>query len=407
MIQIVITPPDGSTRTTRSIIELLRLSIPVYLTSACRSFSPARAERKDDMKNKYILVFLGFALLSSLVLAACTLTKPEEEHFEQFLSTPENREGLAQSVAPSENGEEEIRISRSVEKAGKTLSIDAVLPEMEKEAYDEIQMGFDEETMLRMVDAFAVAKYPQIEKRIFDGNYLWAIEKENGDSEFSFSCYPGFHSGNVYYDDVAHDLNGDQLDPDGSVWLPYYFTEQTPADLSFSAEEAGEKVCSLLSEYSCFSFAPWNITAKYDSRKAKGYYGVKTRTYYDGLPIYGDGIQSLDACISQEGLFYYQGTMVLKEEARRSLEQYCSFESALRQFETSLISYAIGDNVVCRGIYVGYIASRETEFSDKVTLQPAWIFECVDTQNGEHPISNVYYCSVLMENGEFATAPCY
>ena len=368
-------------------------------------FSPACAERKDGMKNKYISVLLGFALLSSLCLSACTLTKPEEE-IVQFASTPESGETLAQSVAPSENGEEEIRISRSVEKVGKTLTIDAVMPEMEKEAYDEIQMGFDEEAMLRMADAFAVAKYPQIEKRILDGNYLWGIDKENGDVEFSFSCSPGFHSGHVYYTDVLRDLNGDRLDPDGSVWLPYYFTEQTPADLSFSAEEAGEEVCSLLSEYSCFSFAPWNITAAYDSREAKGYYRVRLQTYYDGLPIYGDGIQRLEAAISQEGLFDYQGTMVLKEEARRPLERYCSFESALRLFESSLISYAFGEEIVCRGICAGYIASRETEFSDKVTLQPAWIFECVDTQNGEHPISRVYYCSVLMESGEFASAPC-
>lgn len=345
------------------------------------------------MKKRLPIILAFVLLVLSLSNSACSLTKPADEIYNSFSPT-------------AEVFAEETAISRFVQMGDKSLTIDAVLSPVDLNKMPEIRLSFDKNTLTKMVNDIVLVKYPQVTESIMDGNSLWSILRDDGSVELSFSCSPeGLFSGLVFYVDAERDVTGENLDPDGSIWIPHYITQLKPDDISFSAKEAGNRICSLLSGYSCFDYAPRSIVAQYDRQLGKGCYHLWLQPFFEGAPVYGNGISWVWAFMSQEDLFQFQGTMVLMENSRRTLEHYYSLGDALNTFEASLPAYAYGNEITCKSISVGYIADRDpaNPQSDIVTLSPAWIFECTDVKSGpEHGEKTMYYyCYVLLETGEF------
>lgn len=223
------------------------------------------------MKKRLPIILAFVLLVLSLSNSACSLTKPADEIYNNFSPT-------------AEVFAEETAISRFVQMGDKSLTIDAVLSPVDLNKMPEIRLSFDKNTLTKMVNDIVLVKYPQVTESIMDGNSLWSILRDDGSVELSFSCSPeGLFSGLVFYVDAERDVTGENLDPDGSIWIPHYITQLKPDDISFSAKEAGNRICSLLSGYSCFDYAPRSIVAQYDRQLGKGCYHLWLQPFLRAL----------------------------------------------------------------------------------------------------------------------------
>ena len=68
-------------------------------------------------------------------------------------------------------------------------------------------------------------------------------------------------------------MNGKDLD-EGHAFEQGYITDQIPGDLSTTAAEAAAAAGEEIARYSCFSLAPWNVTANV-TEDGKGAYYAK------------------------------------------------------------------------------------------------------------------------------------
>ncbi len=293
---------------------------------------------------------------------------------------------------------ETVKVSSGATLEGKTLVIntEVTVPDLRK--LEKITLNFDEEAYQAAGRELALAYYPHLkEEHREDGYRGWSEITEEG-LGVVFHCQDdGFEAGRCYYEYLDNDLNGQAMPGDESrSFEPYYFTENIPNKLGMTSAEAAEKIAGELEKYSCFTYEPWNVTACNirENPDSSGYYSARMQPYFEGRPVCGSGALNISTHMSAEGLFAFQGTMVLKETGRTAVSCAIDLDTAVERFREEFVEVAIRDRITVDRIAAGYIAS--SEYDGTWTLHPAWVFEYWDSGGTtEHS----YVCAYKMETG--------
>lgn len=288
-------------------------------------------------------------------------------------------------------------LSQTVTEEGRTLILNGSLELPEPETLNHIQMVLDEEALERFVQDYIYSAYPDAEKGVQeDGRMHWW--KQEGDRLFlSFS--QGI-TGDGRYLDVARDLNGTNLDKE-HTFERGYITDQIPGDLTTTAAEAAKAAGEEIARYSCFSFAPWNVTANV-TEDGRGAYYAKLQPYFEGLPVTGYvPFGDISAHISEEGMFSFQGTFLLKELSREPIVPSCTLEEAAEKLKTDFLFRMYGDDKTMEVISVDIQYFAEFDIDNICHLRPAWVFTCRTERNGF--VDDLFF-AYLMETG---TLECF
>ena len=296
------------------------------------------------------------ALLLSALLAVTS--------FSGCSAQPEPVTEATQPAAP-----ETVSVCESVESGGKTLPKDVQVDVPDLTSLEEVTLVFDEELLDKMVEELVHSQYPGLEEGTMDGDRDWSVDTPE-QLLFSFSCEDhGFEAGRTGYVDVLRNLNGsDMFDDSLNRWTPYYLTPHIPDNMELTSTEAADVFSDFLGSYSCFDYESWNIVAC-----DAGYYQAEMRPLYDGRPVILDQVPFVGACLSNEGIFEFQGIMVLKEQSRKPIEVTYTLDEAVEQFKEDFADGPKGDHTTLNRIYVGYIS--ESYYDETRSLSPAWVFE--------------------------------
>lgn len=264
---------------------------------------------------------------------------------------------------------ERVSVCESVELNEKTLTMDVQVEVPDLTSLEEVTLVFDEELLDKMVAELVHSQYPGLEEGTMDGDRDWSVDTPE-QLLFSFSCEDhGFEAGRTGYVDVLRNLNGsDMFDDSLNRWTPYYLTPHIPDNMELTSTEAADVFSDFLGSYSCFDYESWNIVAC-----DAGYYQAEMRPLYDGRPVILDQVPFVGACLSNEGIFEFQGIMVLKEQSRKPIEVTMTLEEAVKQFKEDFADDPKGDHTTLNRIYVGYIS--ESYYDETRSLSPAWVFE--------------------------------
>lgn len=302
---------------------------------------------------------------------------------------------------------ETIAIKEEVQMNDKTLLIDTTVDVPVLSELEEITLSFDNNMLDTMVEELVHSQYPELKEGTMDGYRDWSVATEER-LLFGFSVEDeGWESGRTYYLDVLRDLNGQHVEEDDlNSFTPYYMTEHIPDQLEMTPEEAVETMAEYLGQYSCFTYKPWNVAAVNcrNQPDTSGYYQMCMQPQFEGMPVYGHGALQVRACMSAEGVFTFQGIMVLKEQSRKAAEVSMTLEEAVEQFKADFAEDPEGNQVKVDHIKVGYLA--EAHYSGNWTLSPVWIFEynAVNPRpDNQEERANHYTCAYRMKNGSLYT----
>ena len=304
-----------------------------------------------------------------------------------------DRQEAVPDVAVQEPAEAvEVRVAEQLEAGGKFLSIDTQVTVPDLDALEAVTLCFDEEMLDKVIAELVHSQYPGLEEGAMDGWRDWSVETPE-QLLFSFGCEDsGFDAGRVHYLDVQRDLNGQDVESDASMrFVPYYITEHIPDKLILTPPEASEAFCTFLEQYSCFDYETWNMVAVNCRQEtdSSGYYQAMLRPLYDGMPVCIDGVPYISACMSAEGIFTFQGMMVLKEQFRKRMEKTMPLEDAVERFKEDFLADSQSGIVTVNRITAGYVA--ESYYDETRVLSPAWIFESVRTVIGPDGTEQILY----------------
>lgn len=171
-----------------------------------------------------------------------------------------------------------------------------------------------------------------------------------------------------------------------------YITPHIPTGLEITGSEAGEAMGQFLSQYSCFTYRIWSLRAQDD--EAGGYYQAFLEPQYEGLPVEGLWVS---ACLSQEGVFTFQGVMALKAQSRKRVETTVTLEQAVEAFREEL-PWLRGTAIEVVDIRPGYTA--RSGYGGEWTLRPAWIFDYAQTT--DQGLTQYGTLTIRMEDGKVA-----
>lgn len=274
---------------------------------------------------------------------------------------------VAETNLPS--APEMVSLCESMDVNGKTLTMDVQVEVPDLNSLEEATLVFDEKLLDKMVEELVHSQYPGLKETTMDGDRNWGVDTPE-QLLFSFSCDDdGFEAGRTGYLDVQRNLNGwDMFDDSLKRWTPYYLTPHIPEALEITSVQAEKVLSDFLRQYSCFGYEAWNIVAC-----DAGYYQAQMRPLFEGRTVILDQVPFVGACLSAEGIFEFQGIMVLKEQARKPIEVTYSLEEAVEQFKQDFSDDPKGKHTTLNRVYVGYIS--ESYYDETRSLSPAWIFE--------------------------------
>lgn len=262
-----------------------------------------------------------------------------------------------------------VSMYESMESDGKTLTMNVQVEVPDLTSLEEATLVFDEELLNKMVEELVHSQYPGLKEGTMDGDRDWSVATPE-QLLFSFSCDDdGFEAGRTGYLDVRRNLNGkDMFDDSLNRWTPYYLTPHIPETLEMTSAEAEKVLSDFLRQYSCFDYEAWNMVAC-----DAGYYQAQMRPLYNGRPVILDQVPFVGACLSNNGIFEFQGIMVLKEQSRKTIEVTYTLDEAIEQFKKDFADDPKGDHTTVNRIYAGYIS--ESYYDEIRSVSPAWVFE--------------------------------
>lgn len=292
---------------------------------------------------KWIAYFLLLALPLSLAACGARAAAPA---------------GMVQTTAP-----EQTSFSFQETVGEQTLIMQAVAePEMRKEC---VYLTYDENAQERLFQELVGSEENlRKENETQRKGIYWGIDKA-GTEEV------GWAPGDIYYLDVARDQNGEPLDPGHSL-EPNYFTQQIPNGMEKTGKEVAEETGAFLENYSCLTFVPWNVCAYQGS---PGLYSMKLKCLYEGKDILG-GFSQFSANISPEGLFDFQGTLLLKEDRREEIPKPMTLAEAVERLKTDFAGYSLAKTVTIDKIGLQYYGEETPE---GWILHPAWVFSGMES----------------------------
>jgi len=302
---------------------------------------------------------------------------------------------------------ETIAVKEEVHTGENTLVIDTTVEVPGLSSLEEITLSFDDNMLDTMVEELVHSQYPGLEEHPMDGDRKWSVATEER-LLFSLGITDeGWETGRTYYLDVLRDLNGQHVEEDElNSFTPYYMTKHIPDQLEMPPEEAAKAMGESLAQYSCFSYKPWNVAAVncWNQPDTSGYYQMRMQPQFEEVPVYGHGALQVSACMSAEGIFTFQGIMVLKEQSRKAAEVSMTLEEAVEQFKADFAEDPKGNQVTVDHIKAGYLA--EAHYSGNWTLTPVWIFEYNAVRPrpyNQEDVTYYYTCAYRMKNGSLYT----
>lgn len=326
-------------------------------------------------------------LLSAVLAVSCLAGCAQQELIEETL--------------PKQT--EIVSVTEEAQADGKTLVIDTTVEVPDLSSLEEVTLYFDEDLLDTMVEELVHSQYPELKEGTMDGYRDWSVATEER-LLFGFSVEDeGWESGRTHYLDCLRNLNGQHEEEDEhNSFTPYYMTEHIPDQLEMTPEEAAETMAEYLGQYSCFTYMPWNVAAVNcrNQQDASGYYQMRMQPQFEGIPVYGHGALQVSACMSAEGVFTFQGIMVLKEQSRKAAEVSMTLEEAVEQFKVDFAEDPQGNRVTVDRIKVGYLA--EAHYSGTWTLSPVWIFEYSAVRprpDNQEEATYYYTCAYRMDDG--------
>lgn len=305
------------------------------------------------------------------------------------------RESPREATLPAPTQPETVTVDREEMVDGKSLVIHARVEMPDFDNLEAVTLVFDEETLRRAAEDLVLSRYPDVREQRDEasGSRGWSVESENRLS-LSLDCFDqGFEAGRLLFLDVSRDRNGSGMGQDDLNAFTYgYITPHIPTGLEITGREAGEAMGQFLSQYSCFTYQAWSLRAQDD--EAGGYYQAFLEPQYEGLPVKGKGLR-VSACLSEEGVFTFQGVMALKARSRESVEAAMTLEAAVEAFREEL-PWLRGTAVEVVDIRPGY--TTHSGYGGEWTLRPAWIFDYAQTiDQGETQYGTL---TIRMEDGK-------
>lgn len=209
--------------------------------------------------------------------------------------------------------------------------------------------------------------------------------------------------GQIDFTDVVNDISAPYLD--GSHLFEYgYITSSIPAHMEITASEAAEQLCAFIEPYSSLAFRPWNVLVAQNADRPdqSGYYDISLQAYYNGMPInvksnIKDTYIRFNGCVSNKGIFFGYGTLLLSLKSEKAIKGFVSLENALETVRENIGFMAYGDSIEISRISLEYIPEI-TKGSDYL-LRPAWVFTCHDT--GADGATSTYEYVIYADDGSF------
>lgn len=353
------------------------------------------------MHRKAVLLLAAIQIIA--FLSACALRKPVEETVplissDTALASGENEVYSEKTQIVSVNRNEEID--------GRTFLIDTevVLPDLHTMAI--VKLGANTEKWTQLAEDWILSKAPETKSVSTPFQTVWQIEVDGALHE---TLCIDTDNIKVNYLNVANDIDSDIMEKEEISWFfPHYITRECPPLLNISAEEAAEKASAMLAQYSCFTYTPWNVVA-YNAARAgsSGAYCMELQPLYNDILVFdqyspgrNEYLQSakITAWMSAEGLFAFQGNLLLKETGKTEIARALSLERAVEKMVEDFPIYAIGKSVYVTRICAAYYLQGTTE-DETCTLVPGWAFECRDSaEKSSH--ERQYTCFYDFENGK-------
>lgn len=353
------------------------------------------------MHRKAVLLLAAIQIMTCL--SSCALRKPTEEAMPRISSDTALESG--QNKATSK-GAQTVSVVKSEKIGGRTLQIDAevVLPDLHTMA--NIKLDANTEECNQLAEDWILSKAPGAKAVCSAFQTVWEVEVEGVLHEVL--CIDADNI-RVNYLNAANDINSDIMEEEEmSLFFPHYITQECPPLLNISAEEAAKEASEILAQYSCFTYSPWNIVAYNAEREgSSGAYRMELQPLYNDVPVFdqyspgrNEHVQSakIAAWMSANGLFTFQGNLLLKETEKTDIERALSLERAVEKLVEDFPIYAIGKTVYVTGICAAYHLQGSTE-DETCTLIPGWAFECRDSAE-KSSYERQYTCFYDFENGK-------
>ena len=316
------------------------------------------------------------AALTAICLTGCAVPQAETEPTQAALWEAGTKTELSQTFTAE----------------GCTLILNGSVELPSPEELYHVELALDEDALGRFLQDYVYSAYPDAEKEAWEDGSIYWWKEEDGRHLLSFSQNT---LGNGYYLDSTRDLNGKDLDEKHTLEREY-ITDKVPGDLTITAEEAAKAAGEEIARYSCFSFAPWNVTANV-TQDGKGDYDANLQPYLDGLPVNGHvPFGDTSAHFSAEGLFTFQGNFLLKEISREPIVPNCTLEEAVEKLKSDFLTYLYNDEKTMEIVSVDVQYFAEYDIDNVCHLSPAWVFTCRKESNGSARYSDFAY---LMETG--------
>lgn len=353
------------------------------------------------MHRKAVLLLAAIQIIACL--SACALRKPTEETVPWISSDTTLESG--QNKADSKEAQI-VSVVKSEKIDGRSLQIDAevVLPDLHTMA--NIKLGANTEKWNQLAEDWILSKAPGTKSVSSAFQTVWEVEVEGA---FHETLCIDADNIRVNYLNVANDINSDIMEEEEmSSFFPHYITRECPPLLNISAEEAAKEASEILAQYSCFTYSPWNIVAYNAEREGgSGAYCMELQPLYNDVPVFdqyspsrNEHVQSakITAWMSAEGLFTFQGNLLLKETGKTDIARALSLERAVEKLVEDFPIYAIGKSVYVTGVCAAYYLQGTTE-DETCTLIPGWAFECRDSAETSS-YERQYTCFYDFENGK-------
>lgn len=350
------------------------------------------------MHRKTFLILVMIQIIACL--SACSLHKPTRENIPS--------DTTLESMQAKDNSEKTqvCSVVRNEEINGRTLQIDVEVVFPDLHIMKNIKLGANTEKRDQLVEDWILSKVPETKSVSTPYQTMWDVEVDG--SYYETLCIDADNI-RVNYLNVANDIQSDIMEEDEMLWFsPHYITSLCPPLLNITAAEAAKEASQILAQYSCFTYTPWNIVAyNAETELESGAYCMELQPLFNDAPVFDqyqpgrdEHVQSakIMTWMSADGIFSFQGNLLLKETGKTDISQVLSLECAVEKLIEDFPIYAIGKSVYVTEICAGYYLQGNAA-DDTCTLIPGWAFECRDSaEKSSH--ERQYTCFYDFESGK-------
>ncbi|MCQ2534140.1 MAG: hypothetical protein MJ172_06200 [Clostridia bacterium] len=190
----------------------------------------------------------------------------------------------------------------------------------------------------------------------------------------------------IDYDNLTKDANS----PEDSHWNDYeYITTQKPDNCDLSVEEACAIALAFTSQDLLFDYEPANVRIyNNNDPEGLGFYDIKLRAIYNGLPLSDSYVFYSTAEVSDNGMFYGDGRFYFKVIEESNKEKLLTLEEIINIFvnKAEMISSG-GNKITVSDITLSYVPFKQDTLETFVLI-PVWEFDYYERLEDENGVIN-------------------